>query len=559
VSYPKLQGFLWSTLGSPRAAVRWQAAHCVRRLAELNCQREIDQIINWLTEDSIGAFGSNHYPFYHLHARQYLLIALARIAQDQPAILLNHHAKFLHLALLHEPHILIQLFSAKIALTLEQAFPGTYEPENVVKLEAIGQSPYPFRETNDSQERYNSPWHEQGRIEDANTLHFGIDLPPYWFDPLGDVFGIPVKQIEELVSDVIKIDWQLPIEEKFIRDPRASLWRSRSLRDETRHSHGSYPRTDDYSFYLGYHGMMCVAAKLLQSMPVLRQEEGWQNHEWSGWLKHHLLTRIDGRWLADRRDAMPLDRPQWVFETSSSEWNAQISNEDLLNALLCSHQGDTWLYTRGFWVEIEHRREERVHISSALVAEETADSLLNALTSCQNHHDYRLPDDGDEMEIDEPPFILSGWIKDIEISQRLDKYDPLAAGVEYPPNTVGNSIVELFKLTTDQEQREWFLPDGKVALKSEIWKDHASQEQEQSIRNGRRISASLQFLRRLCKETQQALVIEVELERDFSNSHQRRNNDDTKAGKTHKVYLLYRDGTLRDCEKSYCLREKISD
>jgi hypothetical protein len=33
---------------------------------------------------------------------------------------------------------------------------------------------------------------------------------------------------------------------------------------ETWHSHGNYPRTDNYSFYLSYHSMFVVASKLLE-------------------------------------------------------------------------------------------------------------------------------------------------------------------------------------------------------------------------------------------------------------------------------------------------------
>lgn len=37
-------GFVWSALGSPSAELRWRAAHCVRRLADLGCEREIDAL-----------------------------------------------------------------------------------------------------------------------------------------------------------------------------------------------------------------------------------------------------------------------------------------------------------------------------------------------------------------------------------------------------------------------------------------------------------------------------------------------------------------------------------
>ena len=92
-------GFVWASLGSPRTETRWRAAHCVRRLADTNCQRQIIAIVDWMNKDSIGAFGCNKHPFYFLHAQQYLLMALARISIDKPNILYNARKFLLNMLL----------------------------------------------------------------------------------------------------------------------------------------------------------------------------------------------------------------------------------------------------------------------------------------------------------------------------------------------------------------------------------------------------------------------------------------------------------------------------
>ena len=56
-------GFIWAALGSPRSEIRWQAAHCVRRLADSDCKLEIDSLIRWMKEDKVDAFGSKKFPF----------------------------------------------------------------------------------------------------------------------------------------------------------------------------------------------------------------------------------------------------------------------------------------------------------------------------------------------------------------------------------------------------------------------------------------------------------------------------------------------------------------
>ena len=89
------------------------------------------------------------------------------------------------------------------------------------------------------------------------------------------------------------------------------LWNSRRNDRKTWLIIGSYPRVDNYSFYLSYHAMFVVAAKLLQKMPVVKKHD-WYEDEWTEWLQHHLLTHKDGRWLADRRDPAPLLQPEWI-------------------------------------------------------------------------------------------------------------------------------------------------------------------------------------------------------------------------------------------------------
>jgi hypothetical protein len=134
-------GFVWAALGSPRAEIRWRAAHCVRRLAEIGCEPEIAALLQWMERDSVGAFGSHNFPFYNLHARQYLLIALARVSVDTAPILRPYHAVFSEHALGATLHVLIQKFSAEIALNIEKAFPHTYGQDIVAQLHQIDVSP----------------------------------------------------------------------------------------------------------------------------------------------------------------------------------------------------------------------------------------------------------------------------------------------------------------------------------------------------------------------------------------------------------------------------------
>jgi hypothetical protein len=55
--------------------------------------------------------------------------------------------------------------------------------------------------------------------------------------------------------------------------------------------------------------MMIVAGRLLASSPTHRISEFGSEDGFAGWIDRHDLSRNDGRWLWDRRDPAPLERP----------------------------------------------------------------------------------------------------------------------------------------------------------------------------------------------------------------------------------------------------------
>lgn len=548
-------GFVWAALGSPRSAIRWQAAHCVRRLAEAGCEQELNSLIEWMNRDCINAFGSHRFPFYNLHARLYLFIALARIAIENPEPLQRHHMLFKHHALDASPHALIQRFATKIALSIEAAFPGTYESNVVEKLSTVGISQMPVQETDGYREKFQeTPWHARGEVDCNLKLHFGWDFDRYWFEPLGRVFGISGRQVEELAREVVLKEWSITIGDDFIRDPRSNLWNSSQTGRETRHSHGSYPRIDDYSFYISYHAMLAVAAKLLLEMPVVHSHT-WCGDEWTDWLQRHTLARADGRWLADRRDPPPLERRAWLSEKTTENWRQDIKLDDFLDGLLTNYKGETWLNIRGSWSDSDSERQESFYITSALVSQRTSESLLNALSTCLNPHDFKLPTyDEEEMEFNEPSFELQGWIWRGPHLEDLDAADPHAGEIDYPLYRIGDSIIEQLGLSVDLEQRKWFIADRtEESLVCELWSTPRGEDKEEPPKHGIRMSASLKFLKQLCATLERELIIEVQLERRLCrSSYYTRSDDDREySPPSSKIYILSADGKLRDTGTCY--------
>jgi hypothetical protein len=550
-------GFVWAALGSPRSSVRWQAAHCVRRLVEAGCKQELNSLIEWMNQDCVNAFGSRTFPFYNLHARLYLLIALSRISVDNPELLHPHYLLFKHHALDGLPHALIQKFAAEIALSIEATFPKTYESNVVESLRAVRVSQLPVKAINGYKENFQeTPWHARGEVDCNLKLHFGWDFARYWFEPLGGIFGISGRQVEELAREVVLKKWNIMIEDDFIRDPRSNLWNSSQTGRETEHSHGSYPRTDDFSFYISYHAMLAVAARLLLEMPVVHSHSWCEN--WTDWLQRHTLVRADGRWLADRRDPPPLERRAWLSEKTTENWRQDIKPDDFLDGLLTNYKGETWLNIYGSWSDSDSERQESFYITSALVSQRTSESLLNALSTCLNPYDFKLPAYEEEtMKFNEPPFELQGWIWRGSQDEGLDAADPHAGKIDYPPYRIGDSIIKQLELSLDLEQRKWFLAGrAEESVICELWSTLGEENKKETPKHGVRMSASLDFLKHLGATFERELIIEIQIERRLPrSSYYTRSNDDREYPTPNsKIYILSADGKLRDAGTCYQLR-----
>lgn len=553
-------GFVWSALGSPRSSTRWCAVHCVRRLAEAQCSDEIKALIDWMNRDTVDAFGANNFPFYNLHARLYLLISLARVSIDNPHVLLRHCDVFYKHALQSSMHLLIQKYATDIAINIEMAYPGTYSKEVFESLQKMGKSQFDQVELENRWDTEDSYWHANGMIDTSLSFHHGYDFDRYWFEPLGRVFGIAGEQVEDLATNVVINEWNMDRNSGYKNDPRHSLWRSSSEQQQTYHSHGSYPRIDNYNFYLSYHAMLVVASRLLEKMPIVHSSD-WYEDEWQEWLHRHLLTRSDGYWLYDRRDPVPLYRREWINEVRNLDWREEISNDDFIDGILSERNGELWLNVFGSWEDGDSERAESFYITSSLVSTATAQSLLFALSTCSSHHDFKLPEYEEErMEINMQPFVLKGWVFQEEHSKCLDEFDPHSAKVDYPPYSIGGSIVEQLKLSSDSEKREWKLPgEENASVCCEIWAPLQDDHEDDPVRHGNRIIASLSFLKKLCLEHQSDFVIEIQIRRRFRRkSYMRGGESDEYKPPLSKLFIFSADGRLRDTETYYELRQGAS-
>ena len=534
-----LAGYIWGALGAPQSSLRWEAAHVVRGLCSLGVQVILDPLIQLAKDGEGGPFADRRLHFYHLHARQWLLIALARAAMENPPILLPYKDFLLHFALNDEPHVLIRHFAAKTALTLIDSGNLRLDENTRIRLTNVNGSTLPGISSGRYNRRrgHSGDWYRGGE-----RFFFDYDISRYWFESLGNCFAKTASHIESEAEKIICDDWQLSENGHWDRDERA---RRDVFRDgEIRHSHGSYPRVDGLSFYLSYHAMMIVAGKLLATVPR-HQDPDHLDDEFEGWLRRHMLSRHDGYWLADRRDPMPLEWPDWKDEKQGDEdvwrWSVRRSDFDRLLGM-----DEDRLNLWGYWNTIFGQREEEVYIRSALVVSDRSAALLRALQTTNPDH-YCVPDAGADLEIDESGFLLKGWVEDWDGDNRLDKFDPWAGNIHYPPLKPANFVCDSLRLESDRESRVWRLQTEGVVnevLWSQVWGSDRRENDGSEGEGGRRLQASPAFVREFLDKMNMDLIVEVGLKRRIRRFSYERSKDDNLGymPPCSRIFIIRADG-----------------
>jgi hypothetical protein len=495
-------GYIWAGLAAPDATIRWEACHSVLAVCQLQREGLLKQLVLLAKSHNADPFVDQKLPFYDLHAQLWLMIGLARGAKDHPQILAPHFDFLLEVA--NGPHVLLRKYASRAAIDMIAAGAVADNEGLITTLKNVNCSPLPVLTTDGYSRKYDA---DKGEIEDDDKYYFGMDMGPYWYAPLGRCFGVSQSRVEADALKIIRKDWGYTGSSRHDEDERARRGYYRDM--ETYASHGSYPSADDFRFYLAYHAMMLAAGQYLLTHQVGRNSYDDQD-EFQEWLDRHSVTRKDGYWLADAREPRPLDRMAWKDEKDNDDWRWSLKKNDF-DAVLCPAEGHYALY--GYWTNVDDRREEHIHVSSALVSPERAQSLLRALQSTRNPHDFRIPPAGDDLEIDHSEFQLKGWVSSHTRDRELDGFDPWSGSISYPPPRPAKYIAEMLGLSTDTHRRQWQIGDGGPAAMSVSWGQHKEKREEGEVVHGSRLQASTEFVVQLLKKTGMHLIVEVEINR----------------------------------------------
>jgi hypothetical protein len=197
-------------------------------------------------------------------------------------------------------------------------------------------------------------------------------------------------------------------------------------------------------------------------------------------------------------------------------------------------------------------------MESALVKPCVAGALLRALQTTNHYAHYRIPPEEHELEIDEPPYRLIGWIREREGHDRsIDEPDPLRNEVGELGVEPGKSAFENLHLESPTTVGQWRSKTGEILFWHELWSDRRNRSDndphyDDSIgSNGRRLLISKKALRRFLGQKGMDLIIEIRNDRSnrgYGYGYYERSNE-VKATYD-RLYLLKADGTIETASGS---------
>lgn len=539
-----LAGYIWAGLASPVAMTRWEAAHVVVSLCAMGRTNILSKLFAHASLNTTYPFGDERFNFYSLHAQQWLMIATSRAAQDHGVTLATHLDYFMTLANLNQPHVLIRLFAARTILTLEAK--GFINLPKALELQLTNINISPFVTGQNSSFPEQTP-HGPGILfeeDQSDRYFFGIDFGPYWLEPLGRCFGISQSEVESEALKAIRGDLGYSQSHRWDADERNN--QKIYKHDRTHHSHGSYPREDDLSFYLSYHAMLISAGRLLNSRPEATSSSDWYEDSFSDWIRRHDITRTDGRWLADRRDPQPASRMEHIEHTNNSEWLTSIAADDFEKALYAT-QG--YICVWGRWSQHENSNSESISINTALVSTKHSIPLLRALQTTNDPHNYRIPDaEADEQfQINHDPYQMKGWIVERAMEVGIDNNDRWAGNVRFPAPEPASFVIDLMELTTDTDRRAWYGPMIKSPLFfSESWGTFTEKDSYEQP-SGERLNMSIQHIPSFLKAANMDLIIKIGITRKSTNNYYARGfeHETRITPPSTRIFIIKSDGTIR--------------
>lgn len=495
---------IWRVLGSPYAVDRWRAAHCIRRFAKFGRWDIVDKVVAAFGTKTAAPFQAPELAFYYLHARLWLLIALARAALDHPDQVARY--KDILLAVIMEkddPHVLMRHFAANALLACVDRGKLTLDAGTRKTLRNADKSSHPRLR----KKACNSGGFYQGRPNSIPQPSFQFqleyDFNKHDVDSLGRVFGKGCWEVDDLISGIVhKID-----------PSTTHMYENGGRGSRGQSCHVMTTRFHSYGQQLGWHALFIAAGKLLAAHPVT-DDVWYADDPWGEWLGQYVLTRKDGLWLSDGTDRTPDDASVKLLEVKKSGLAITGNQKEIMGlAGLDIDKGvGKELIVQGRWYSSDG---VEIGLSSALVPPQKAAQFARRLAR-EKPILVWVPNfeggvDSEYLNNDEKGY--SPWIVCPSGEPRLDKHDPYGVSVANFRPRLAKDYLEFCKLTRqDAFGCYWYDNRETLSLRAQAWgRDETNRED--GAHSGLRLLCRSSVLKKILTKYDKELLLLVCLQR----------------------------------------------
>lgn len=524
------------TLGHPDRQMRWKAAHALRRLVNYSPKQNILQfLVQNQNKETCIPFQNKDYTFFWMSSKLHLWMTINRIAYENPQKLQAIVRETINEAINpSQSHLLIQLFVKRTCSIF--CITGMVANSDDV-LDKIKK---PF--SNDVRETL--PKITINR--DNWRFEFNhLDTIPYWYDILGDFFNLSGLEIASLAQDIICDTWRF---NGNVRD-KNHVHTANGDWHLTHNDHGNIPQIENLQTYYEYHAMFCVAGKLLKSKELKDKE--WGTFE--EWLLDYATVWKD-MWLADLRDPEPLIPIIQHIDNKNEKWNTTIDWKEYEDYI--GLQGNIYLVTNSYLSKYHWKDYENIHVESAFVSIDKAQSLVRTLNDFKNHHWYAIPSEEEsEHSINEDGFILKGFHDKIEPSAgSMDDMDTFANGIAKYVRVPGTLITKHFNLKLSKDFRFSYGSNNTTPITIfENWNDFTERDSTENRSSGHHFMIDKKSILEILQKHNFCLLVECAVNRSKEKSYSKEKNKYTEFV---SLYLLYPNGKIESTNRNPKIREK---
>lgn len=497
-------GLIWFALGSPDAERRWMGAHSLRTALRLGRTEVIDAVIAKFDMKDAGPFHAQELPFFYLHAQLWLLIALARIALDDPGVIAKHHVFIEKVALDKEDnHVLRKHFSTRALLTCVRGGRITLSGTILTLLDSVNRSPYPLETSTEygGNSFYSS--RPENIPEPKKELHLEYDFGKHDVSRMGDLFGRPFWDTADAIN-------------AWVRTHDAEITHMSDSRARPRHRRsGSYNMSAEHHSYgehLCWHALHAVAGEFLTKYPVVRRSYD-TGSPWDEWLARKTLTRGDDLWLADGTDWRPVETMINIREISDKGAVLTGASSKLLSILGIEKAAGEWMVIGANWESIDGID---VQVQSALVHARGSTKIAKHVAK-QDPFQAFLPQlnayDEDDSGMARSHAQFTPWVVLPDAEVQLEEGDSLGvigAAQRGRLSKVANAFGHL--VPKDPFGRIWADPSDAVMVRSEAWCQQ-TERGDGGRTSGTRLLCHSDFVREFLADNKSHLLLLVILQR----------------------------------------------